>query len=250
MSCCRIELREEGDGRFLVATLRPEDPGDWVEVCERLAVALGGAGRVLAVLKGPAEPGSGPGTRLTGEPREALGLVEAAARLRRARLSLEGPLAVRAEGLFVGPLLTLALSAELLVAGDGMAAEALFWEDSRLLVPGELSTVAARLGRARALEWALLGGRLEGGEAGALSGEAGERAFRSLRSGSLTAQSAALRLLRNGGRSRAGAEALERVAFALCFAEADRTEGLAAFTGRREPDFPSNRSETSSRGPG
>jgi 1,4-dihydroxy-2-naphthoyl-CoA synthase len=51
------------------------------------------------------------------------------------------------------------------------------------------------------------------------------------------AQAAAVALLARRETGRAAAEALERAAFALCFAARDRGEGVLAFLDKREPRF-------------
>jgi enoyl-CoA hydratase/carnithine racemase len=67
--------------------------------------------------------------------------------------------------------------------------------------------------------------------------DAGEAAWRDLRKTSDVARAAAASLLGRRETGRAAAEALERAAFALCFAADDRAEGVRAFLERREPRF-------------
>jgi len=218
---------------------RPRTLAAWTRSCDELQDAWPLSGRVELEVLGPDEPIAG----LSGGEPEAL--VSAAASLLRARRRSRAPLIVRVDGRVAGPWLALTLSAELLVVSEGMAAEALFWEDSQLLTPGEMLGVADRLGRAQALEWALAGRSFSAADLlerhAAMSGEAGRRAWDSARAGSLVAQEAAASLLRSRETGRAALETLERTAFAACFWQGDRAEGVKAFRELRDPQFQSQR---------
>lgn len=244
MSDWTLEASEEGAAVSIRLAGRPASPASWGRSCAALEKAWPASGRVELEVHGA--PTGGPG--LSGE--GASSLVDAAARLLRRRGRSRAVLIARVDGSLAGPWLALALSAELLVVAEGMAAEALFWEDSRLLTPGEMLAVAARLGRARGLEWALSGATFDAAELlrrrAALGGEAGDRAWASAKAGSLVAQGAAASLMRTREPGRAAFETLERTAFAACFDAADREEGVRAFADRREPEFPSQRPKSSS----
>lgn len=238
----------EGEGCVRLALSgRPRDIACWTACCRELRTAWPRHGRVELLIEAPGSPGE---ALASGDPSA---LVEAAFELLEARRGNAAPLLVDVRGRVSGPWLGLALSAELLLVGEGMAAEALVCEDSRLLTPGELLGVAGRLGRPRALEWGLTGRSITAAELldshAALDGDEGRRAWEAARAGSLVAQQAAATLLREREPGRAAFEALERTLFAACFAEGDRAEGVEAFRQKREPDFPSQRDDTSHRGP-
>jgi enoyl-CoA hydratase/carnithine racemase len=244
MKAWTIESSEEDAATRILLGGRPSTAADWERSCAELEKRWPLSGRVELEIEGPGEPL----TALEGGDPEAL--IVAAGSLMRRRSRSRALLLARSSGRAAGPWLSLALSADLLLVAEGMAADALFWEDSRLLTPGEMLGVAGRLGRARALEWALAGVPFGASELlerhAALGGEEGRRAWESARAGSLVAQEAAASLMRSREPGRAASETLERTAFTACFDAADRAEGVSAFQQRRQARFPSQRSKTRS----
>jgi 2-(1,2-epoxy-1,2-dihydrophenyl)acetyl-CoA isomerase len=154
-------------------------------------------------------------------------------------------------GVAAGAGVSLASAADLVIAG-GSARFTLAYTKLGFSPDGGSSLLTASVGLHRGLHLALLNPVLSADEARAMGlvaqvhpdddlGSAVEDVVRLLRSGSRTAQVAAKRLLRE--TATPGAEAAlrrETVSIRARAASPDGREGVAAFLGKRVPDFPSS----------
>jgi enoyl-CoA hydratase len=252
-----MALRTERDGSVLTLTLdRPdrlnalsEDLADALaEALERAAsddavrvVVLRGAGRAFCA-----------GADISPDDEAApldVRALDRANRIVRAIVRLDKPVVAAVQGPAAGVGCSIALAADLCVASESASFLLAFARIGLMPDGGSTASVAASVGRARAMRMALLGEPLTGREAydaGLLSHLAGDEAWEivlgevvaRLAAGAPLAQAATKRAL-NAATFAGLDDALERerTGQTILLRSADAAEGMAAFAERRRPTF-------------
>lgn len=175
--------------------------------------------------------------------------LDRANRIIRAVVRLDRPVVAAVRGVAAGVGCSIAFAADLAVAAESASFWLAFGRIGLMPDGGATATIAASVGRARALRMALLNEPMSGRqahEAGLVSHVAADDAFdeevatlvRRLERGAPLAQAATKRAL-NAATLGGLDEALERerTGQSVLLRTADAAEGVAAFRERRRPDF-------------
>jgi enoyl-CoA hydratase len=175
--------------------------------------------------------------------------LDRANRIVRAIVRLDKPVVAAVQGPAAGVGCSIALAADLCVASESASFLLAFARIGLMPDGGSTASVAASVGRARAMRMALLGEPLTGREAhdaGLVSHLAGDEAMEAvlgevvarLAAGAPLAQAATKRAL-NAAAFAGLDDALERerTGQTILLRSADATEGMAAFAERRRPTF-------------
>jgi enoyl-CoA hydratase len=201
-------------------------------------VVLRGAGRAFCA-----------GADIASPDRLDVRALDRANRIVRAVTRCDRPVVAAVQGAAAGVGCSIALAADLCVAAESASFLLAFARIGLMPDGGSTASVAASVGRARAMRMALLGEPLTGREAydaGLVSHLAGDDAFEGvvsavvgrLAAGAPLAQAATKRAV-NGAAFAALDDALERerTGQTMLLQSRDAAEGMAAFGERRQPTF-------------